>query len=932
MFLIRLFEKEKGLRGKFISEAGKKMKFFKHSSLRKNLVVWLIFIVLISTTSSFLLYYGYSIKSLEGSVEDNLSSISKNKVRFIDFWLKEHSKIIQSFAQSQDILSANPQIIQSSIQNFNKIHNDFSAVSFINEQGISIYNSRYSSTVNVSDRDYFQAAKNKKDYISDAIISRYNESPIIVISSPVIKNGLFAGAVIGVVDLNEISSILSSSGIDDITNSFIIDRSGNIIVKSKSSNLEFKNIKDTINVSNNISIENIIGRAFKDGFIVESFDNNNILESYSMLPHKGWLLVNEIDISHNINTIKQNSLKVGLLTSLLITLLSIPFILYLSKKLSTPINNIANMVYELSAGNFEKRIDFSSHNEVGILASSFNAMAEKLQSTYTELKERIADLNSQKEEIELKNIKLEQVIEVNKTILNQLEEKNKQLEQANRLKAEFLANMTHEFRTPMNSIIGYTEMILDGNDGEINEEQKKDLVIILKSAEKLLGIINDILDLSKLEAGKMNYSIKKFNIIEEILGLIENIKGMSQTKGIDLIFEYQEGLPDIYSDPNKINHIVSNLLSNAVKFTDSGSIKVLVSLENEKNINITVSDTGIGIPEDELSSIFDEFRQLDGSSTRKYEGTGLGLTIAKGLVEGLGGTIEVTSQVGVGSTFVIKIPISKSACVIEERRAPSETMEIKLPDPDKTIILVVTRNTNNFNAINNILSIHNFKVLNTDYSNTIETARMIDPGCIFIDIDLPCTNCNDGWLALSDLKQDRSTAHIPIVVISTQKENSLSYILGATDHLVKPFNTQAILESINRCFAKQGRGYVLMVEENRESADLISKIVRKNSSYSTLIVSSRKDIFNILESSNLPKFIILNTSILDIKPIEIINMINAADPQKRIPIIAIAEKDLSNLEQEFLKQNVDKILFKSDIRHSKIVNEVKKILFEISNS
>lgn len=640
---------------------------------------------------------------------------------------------------------------------------------------------------------------------------------------------------------------------------------------------------------------------------------------------------NIIDISQKISVINQSILQVGFFTSLLITLFSVPFILYLSRRLSTPINNIANMVYELSAGNFEKKIDFSSHNEVGMLASSFNAMAEKLQDTYTVLHEKITDLNFQKQEIELKNIKLEQVIEVNKTIFNQLEEKNKLLEQANRLKAEFLANMTHEFRTPMNSIIGYTEMILDGNDGEINDEQRKDLIIILKSAEKLLGIINDILDLSKLEAGKMYYSFKKFNVIEDMLGVIENIKGMSQTKGIDLIFEYEEDLPDVYSDPNKINHIVSNILSNAVKFTDSGNIKVLISLENEKTINITVSDTGIGIPKDELNNIFDEFRQIDGSSTRKYEGTGLGLTIAKGLVEGLGGTIEVTSQIGIGSTFVMRIPVSKSAFAIEEKRSFSQVSAIKLPDLEETFILVVTKNTNNFNAIDNILSRHNFKVLNTDYSNAIETSRMVDPGCIFIDIDLPCTNCNDGWLTLSDLKQDKSTAHIPIVVISTQKEKSLSYILGATDHLIKPFNTQAILQSINRCFTKQGRGYVLMAEENRESSDLISKIIRKNSSYSTLIVSSRKDIFNILESSNLPKFIILNTSISDIKPIDIINMINSVDPQKKIPIIAIAEKGLSNLEQEYLKQNVDKILFNSDIRHSKIVNEVKKMLFEITN-
>lgn len=892
-------------------------------SFRTNLVIILIAMILISTSVFFLIYYNLSNSPLENILRNNLNNISINSAQLVDDWLNEKQDVIISLSQSPSILSSDPIQIKSSLESYNKIHKCFCEIALVSANGDTLYDSTGSKSVNVSDREYFIFTKNLKPSISDRLISRTTNDPVIIVAAPIIKNNAFAGAILGSIKLDEISKLIVSKNFKNVNQSYIFDKSGNLLVSTKvPANLDIfrQNIKKV--------------QLDKSGNIILNYSNDNgrnVLGSYTLLAHKNWILVNEVDISQNIDTVRKSTILAGVLTLFMITLLLIPSILYITRRLTHPLRNISRLASEFAIGNFDNRIIYKSNDEIGVLASSFNAMADKLQYIYTELTKRIDDLNTQKEEINLKNLKLEQVIEINRTILDKLEENNNQLEQASKVKAEFLTTMSHELRTPMNSIIGYTEMILDGNDGDINEEQRKDLEIILKSAENLLAMINDVLDLSKIEAGKMTYKYKNFDIINEISLLIENIKVMYQSKSLELIFEYDEEIKEIYSDPVKINHIVSNLLSNAVKFTDQGFIKVFVKEEEHDYISITVSDTGIGMPENELNTIFDEFKQLDGSSTRKYGGTGLGLTISKALIEGLGGTISVDSKVGVGSTFKVCIPLTKTLTSAEESEKKTtdiENVDAAIDNLKSGNIIVVTRNNNNYNSIQELLSEYSFNVINSDYSTAIEAIKLKKPGCIFIDIDLPCSNCNEGWLVLADLKQDKTTNQIPIVIVSTQSDNSLSFTLGATDYLIKPFTKQDILNSVNKAFTKHTRGYCLLIDDNRDNFNLISRAIRKTTNFSILMANSPKDISNILNSSNLPNIIFVNGTLSEISIFEIINMINSVDIDRKIPIIAFAEKPLNTLEHEFLKQNSKRILVKQDIRYSKLVNEIKQLTFE----
>lgn len=240
-----------------------------------------------------------------------------------------------------------------------------------------------------------------------------------------------------------------------------------------------------------------------------------------------------------------------------------------------------------------------------------------------------------------------------------LARENTKLEMANRLKSQFLANMSHELRTPMNSIIGYTSCILDNMDGEINEEQRKDLSKVLGSAEHLLQLINDILDISKIEAGKMNLKIGPFNLLDCIDNALLTVEKLANNKGLIIIKEMPCCPIFALGDPSRVRQILLNLLSNAIKFTDQGSISVRVNSIG-KYIQVQIEDTGIGIEAKALPYIFEEFRQADGSTTRRYGGTGLGLAITRKLVELQQGNIWADSQVGKGSTFTFSLPTAES--------------------------------------------------------------------------------------------------------------------------------------------------------------------------------------------------------------------------------------------------------------------------------
>lgn len=344
--------------------------------------------------------------------------------------------------------------------------------------------------------------------------------------------------------------------------------------------------------------------------------------------------------------------------SISVTLIYLMF----NKLVRRPVEDLAEKAKRFAEGDMSVKVEVKTQDEIGILGKTFNYMVESVSSTNKKLEEEI------KRKTELLNERTR--------LLTLLEVANRELRELDRLKSTFLANMSHELRTPMNSIIGYTDLLLDGVDGPINEEQEKSLRKIAANARHLLQLINDVLDISKIESGKMKLSPKEIDIKWLIDSVIPTFEPMIKQKNLSLNIDIAENMPFLYGDEDKIKQILINLLSNAVKFTHQGEITISVRV-SERGIKpgeepifaeICVKDTGIGIKEEDIGKIFDKFVQVDLTTVRQYEGTGLGLSIARGLVALHKGVIWVESKFGEGSKFCFTIPIKKE--ILEKPAEP----------------------------------------------------------------------------------------------------------------------------------------------------------------------------------------------------------------------------------------------------------------------
>lgn len=376
-----------------------------------------------------------------------------------------------------------------------------------------------------------------------------------------------------------------------------------------------------------------------------------------------------------------SAMAAGTKRSILISLLGIGAIVtliyaMLVRLVSRPIEVLADQANRFADGDMSVSVDVRTDDEIGMLGRSFNYMVTRISSFSRELESEVARRTLMLRE---------------KTLL--LERANRELRELDSLKSSFLANMSHELRTPMNSIIGYTDLLIDGVDGPVNEEQGKSLRKIAHNADHLLQLINDILDMSKIEAGRVELDIKSLDIRKTVEQVASTFQPAITRKGLTLTLSFDDDVSHVYADEEKVKQILLNLISNAVKFTAEGGIVIQAGLSSRGVIpgesplfaQLCIEDTGVGIKEEDIEKLFDKFSQLDMSTIRQYEGTGLGLSIARGLVVLHKGVIWVSSAIGKGSRFCFTLPIKKELLekpatpIIEERMAEGLAAFFKKP-------------------------------------------------------------------------------------------------------------------------------------------------------------------------------------------------------------------------------------------------------------
>ncbi|HMA17685.1 MAG TPA: response regulator [Thermoanaerobaculia bacterium] len=499
---------------------------------------------------------------------------------------------------------------------------------------------------------------------------------------------------------------------------------------------------------------------------------------------------------------------------------------------------------------------------------------------------------------------------------------NLELQRASALKDRFLASVSHELRTPMTVILGFTAALLKGGQGNLNAQQRESLERVQRNAKLLLGLINDVLDISKIESGKVE--IERQTVFPAALARqIEADYGeAARSKGLKLVAEAASGLHSVTSDPARVLQIVSNLVGNALKFTEKGSITVRFEPREEDRWAIVVADTGIGIPEDEQGAIFDEFRQGEAVEHRGRGGTGLGLAIVKKLAAVLGGTVSLESSRGKGSRFTVVLPRElprKTPVVVPE----SQPAAWPVPATPQRSVLVVDDDEGVRRLLAYELQPLGVTVLEAaDGKSALEIASTRAPDVILLDVLMPGL---DGWETLRGLKENPATRGIPVVVLSVLENRAFGLSLGAFDYLVKPVEMPQLVDTLSRAGVLASRGRLLVVDDDPDVRELLARGCI-SAGYRVQSVAGGAEALDAM-SQDPPSAVILDLMMRPPDGFEVLWRMREDPALRAIPVLIVTAKDLTATEYAQLSGSAQRVIRKAS-DPARLVAEVLRAVQE----
>jgi DNA-binding response OmpR family regulator/nitrogen-specific signal transduction histidine kinase len=491
-----------------------------------------------------------------------------------------------------------------------------------------------------------------------------------------------------------------------------------------------------------------------------------------------------------------------------------------------------------------------------------------------------------------------------------LEETNRALRQArdaalqaSRAKSEFLANMSHELRTPLNAIIGYSELLMEDAEAAKQEELLSDLKKIHTSGTHLLGLINDVLDMSKIESGKMDLDIQEFDLRELIAQIKDTVEPLAQRQSNQLELLVEQAPERVIYDAQKLRQVLINLMSNACKFTSNGRVQLEVTVDGLGWLEISVSDTGIGMTEEQRARLFRPFMQADSSTTKRYGGTGLGLAISQRFCEMMGGRIEVTSRPGVGSCFTVRLPerarrVTKRSDASVESAAP--------------LVLVIDDDQSTYATLSATLSERGFRV---EWARTgdagMDAARQQRPQVIVLNINMPA---KEGWSVLALLKEDADTSSIPVVMVTSLEEPELGMALGAADYLVKPIHPTHLVRTVRRWLTPTNENFaVLVVDDDPAMREIVERTLR-SAGYQVATASNGQEGLQLLEARN-PGLIVLDLMMPEMDGFEFLRRLKENPRHGHLPVVVATAKELTEAEHKLLEESATRVIQK--VAHSR---------------
>ncbi len=498
-------------------------------------------------------------------------------------------------------------------------------------------------------------------------------------------------------------------------------------------------------------------------------------------------------------------------------------------------------------------------------------------------------------------------------------------EAANRAKSAFLANMSHELRTPMNAIIGYSEMLLEEADELTKEEFLPDLERIRNAGKHLLDLINDILDLSKIEASKVELYLERFDVRQVVTELAPTVEPLAGKRGNTLQVEVADGVGGMIADLTRVRQVLLNLLSNACKFTEDGRVRLGAWRETRAEgdrIRFRVTDTGIGMTPEQASRVFGEFVQADASTTRKYGGTGLGLAISKKLCALMGGDITVESEAGRGTAFTVDLPAVVGALALEaEAAAPPDEVPARAKAPERPRVLVIDDDPAALDIVQRLLEREGFTVATARSGHEgLELAGQLRPAVIVLDVLMPGM---DGFTVLETLKEDEALAEIPVVMLSILDDQATAFSLGAAEYLSKPVDRDALLATVTRYASGRSDTRVLLVEDEPGTRRQLQRLLEREGWEVATAVSGRAALDRFRERR--PAAIVLDLMLPEMDGFEFLEALRREADGATVPVVVVTAKDLTADEERRLA-SVEGVLAKGGFRREELLEHLRSLM------
>ncbi|WP_437752699.1 hybrid sensor histidine kinase/response regulator [Sorangium sp. So ce1389] len=503
-------------------------------------------------------------------------------------------------------------------------------------------------------------------------------------------------------------------------------------------------------------------------------------------------------------------------------------------------------------------------------------------------------------------------------------------ERANLAKSQFVANMSHELRTPLNAILGYSEMLQEDASELGHEAFVSDLKKIHQAGAHLLGLINDVLDLSKIEASRMELHPESFDVqvlLDEVTSTVRPLVAQHRNT---LSIHRPDGAITLHADPRRTRQILYNLLSNAAKFTAGGAVRVRVAVEGEPGrptLHLQIEDEGIGMTEEQLKRLFQPFVQADASTSRRYGGTGLGLMITRRLVELMGGAIEVRSELGKGSTFSVRLPLAAAPGEAAagggaaDGRAGVEAWAPDHADAQRLVLVVDDDATVRDLLKRHIEALGHHVALAPGGKEGLRLAGTLYPDVITLDLLMPEM---DGWRVLLALKSTPALASIPVIVISIVEERGIGYSLGAADYITKPVEREALERALARCALRSGRSpRVLLVEDDAPSREVLEGMLRRSGCDALSAENGRVALDLLATDTDAPDAAIVDLMMPEMDGFELIERLRLHARWRRMPLIVLTAKELTDEDRARLRVGTERVFQKGQLGLQELLEEVR---------